>query len=659
MYKRTLILLSLLLIITGLKGFAQKNFQPNLKFGNTPTKEEWEITTCPYDKDAKAVILCSIVDVAYNYVQGTFKLEYNIKKRIKVLSQEGVDVANVSIPYYSSSDKSVSEEHIRSIKATAFNMVNGKLEKTKMGNNLIFEERIDKKHMRTKFTIPQVKTGTIIEYQYVKDSEFFYQIDDWYAQEDIPALYTSYEIEIPDILVFNLEQSGANHLQVSIQPDSRAYNLNAEALQTQCYKFIGQNIPALKADKYVWCPEMYANKVGFELRSIEIPGSYYKNFSSSWKDIDEALMKDDDFGDRIKRSNPLKEEMAAARIDTISNFNQKLATTFQLLHKYVKWNGSYALLGNSSRNVLKEGKASNADINFLLMNMLKTLNIKTTPLVLRSRNEGNLPLSHPSIESLNTFVVGIYENDSTMHVMDGSAIDGYIDILPPVLLTNAHEINGGQINLMKNVQERISDIVKAELKADGKLTGSFQKRYQNQASLAKKRAFKEAKDSTEYVKQIATDLEARILRYKLKNIRKFSPQVEQYLEFEKDGEPADVLYLSPILDKPFDKVPFIATERTMPVEFNAPLYQTYLAQIKLPNNYTLEETPQSVFLRNQSNTMSFKLQYQLIDNMLIVNYTFNIRKAFFAQNEYSDLKSFMEDVYNNLKAIVVLKKKEL
>lgn len=655
MDKRKSFMMCILLIFTVLQVFAQKAIQPNLKFG-APTQQEMEVAACPYDADAKAMVLCSITDVMYTYAAGSFKMEYTFKKRIKVLSQDGTDVANVSIPYYASSNGAAAEERIRSIKATAYNMVDGKMVKTKMGNDLVFEERLDKKHMLTKFTIPQVKAGTIIEYQYVKSSDFFYQIDNWYAQEDIPVLYTSYEIEIPDILVFSLEQSGAAHLQNSIQPNSRRYIPSSDPLLTKRYVFKGENLPAIKGDKYVWCPEMYAAQVGFELRSIEIPGALYKNFTSTWKDIDDTLMADDDFGGRIKRSNPLKEEMAAARLDTITDFTRKVAATYLLLKKHVKWNGHYALLGNSSRNVLKEGKASNADLNFLLMNMLNSLNIKTVPLVLRTRNRGNLPLSHPSIESINTFVVGICENDTSMLVMDGSAAAGYVGVLPPKLLTNAHMVGGDQVSLMATANYRVNCVVKAEIGKDGKLHGTMQKRYQDLAAMMKKRAFLDAKDSAEYVKEIAADIDANILRYKLKGVRKYSPQADQLVEFEKDGELADVIYLNPVLDLPFSKVPFTAEERTMPVEFDSPMSSSYIARIKLPAGYTLEEIPSPVFLRNEDKSIAFKMQIQLMGDVLVANYSFHIRKPLFIQAEYPGLKAFMEDVYNKVKTTVVLKK---
>lgn len=655
MNKRRLAFLCFLLSAAILQVMAQKTIQPNLKFGS-PTKEEMELTSCPYDSAAKAMVLCSTTDVIYSMNTNSFKVEYTIKKRIKVLSQEGTDEANVSIPYYQASTGGSTGERLYGIKATAYNMVNGKVVKTKMGSDLIFEERLDKNHMRTKFTVPQVKAGTVIEYQYVKSSDFFYQIDDWYAQEEIPVLYASLDITIPSIFLFNIEQGGANYLQSAQESSTQRFGAEGDPTLANRYTFSGQNLPALKSDKFVWCPTMYASKISFELRNISIPGSYYKNFSTTWQDIDDILMKDDDFGDKIKRSNPLKDEMAAARIDTISSFKGKLEAVYKLLHKKVKWDGSYALLGNGSRNVLKEGKASNADINFLLMNMLKTLKIKTVPLVLRTRDLGILPITHPSLESINTFVVGIYENDSTMHVMDGSAERGYIDVLPLPLLTTAHEVNGGQVNLMGKAQAKASTFVKAQMKADGHIVGSMQTRYYDIASMMKKKSMAAAKDSAEYVKEQAQNYGFAITRFTTKNAKKYGNQMEQRLEFEKEGEPADVIYLNPIFVPPFDEVPFTAAERTMPVEFDAPMSETYVARIKFPAGYALEELPTPVYYKNADNTAIFKMNAQMEGDVLLVNYSFSLRKALFLQNEYDGLKSFMESVHNKLKSVVVIKK---
>ena len=68
--------------------------------------------------------------------------------------------------------------------------------------------------------------------------------------------------------------------------------------------FRGTQLPALKDDSYVWCADDYCTQVNFELLGIDFPGSLYQSFTQSWKQIDEALLNDNEFGGRLKMSNP-------------------------------------------------------------------------------------------------------------------------------------------------------------------------------------------------------------------------------------------------------------------------------------------------------------------------------------------------------------------
>ena len=63
---------------------------------------------------------------------------------------------------------------------------------------------------------------------------------------------------------------------------------------------------------------------------------------------------------------------------------------------------------------IKEGKGSNADLNFVLINMLEDAGVQAFPVVMSSRDNGRLPYTHPSIKALNTFVVGFMANDTTI-----------------------------------------------------------------------------------------------------------------------------------------------------------------------------------------------------------------------------------------------------
>ena len=92
------------------------------------------------------------------------------------------------------------------------------------------------------------------------------------------------------------------------------------------------------------------------------------------------------------------------------------------------------------RNILKDGSGDNADINFVLINMLNDAGVKAVPVVMSTRDNGRLPLTYPSRKFLNTFVVGAYTMIPTMVFIDSSIDDGYLNVLPAKLLTDRARI---------------------------------------------------------------------------------------------------------------------------------------------------------------------------------------------------------------------------
>ena len=177
---------------------------PNFKFGS-PSNEELTMTTYAPDESAPAVILYQSTRVWYDILAGDFKLYTEVKTRIKILKPEGKEYADVEIPYIDNPQDKSMQETISGLKAWSYNMENGKTVKTKMENNNISRERIDKSHMLMKFSIPQAKEGTVVEYQYKKESNYYFYIDTWVAQTEIPVAYTYYNLLIPEYFRFNID----------------------------------------------------------------------------------------------------------------------------------------------------------------------------------------------------------------------------------------------------------------------------------------------------------------------------------------------------------------------------------------------------------------------------------------------------------------------
>ncbi len=644
---------SLLLALT----VSAEGVEPNLKWGK-PTQEELTMTEYALDKDADAVELFRQADVYYEFINGDFRVHYLVKCRLKVLKPDGKRVADGSVVTRGSESNTIRIETVKGLKATAYNMENGKVVKAKMESSMIHEEQLDKTDKLIKFSVPQVRVGTVIEYEYHLESDFFYELRDWYAQKDIPVAYTKYTLSIPEWLSFHIEESGMSHLEK--KEDDGSITIGNEPVATKVQTFIGRNLPSLKDDDYVWRAEDYGCKVTHELQGIYIPGAVYKSYTSQWSDIDEMLAKDDEFGGRIKRSSPLKDEMVAAGIPQIADAKERVEATWKLLHQRVRWNGGYAFWAKSGSKVLKDGTGSNADINFLFINMLHDAGIEASPIALRLRDRGRLPITHASMKYLSTFVVGITLNDSTMVYFDSSAEDGYLNVLPARLSVDRARLikkgkSGEWINLQRVAQATERTLIQATLDGDGKISGTMSRALTEEAAASLRKRWRTAKDSTDVIHQIQENNSMEITGYQLQGRHDFSPNLRETITFTTQcSSTDDIIYLNPLVIAPINKNPFTAETRNLPVELPYKQRETINVALTLPDGWQVEEMPKPIVLKFDGITAS--IMFRQSGNQLSTVYKLDIQQTFFTSQQYPDLKAFMEKLVENCKNIIAIKK---
>lgn len=653
------LLLALVMVLA--QTVCAQTIEPNMKWGK-PTDQELTMTEYPDDKDADAVVLFNKLDVYYGFIGGSFKVYYVHKTRAKVLKPEGKHVADRSIVIQDNASNGATKEVVTGLKAVAYNIENGKVVKTKMERTMVNEERLDKYQKQIKFSVPQVKVGTVIEYEYHIESDYFYNLRDWYAQSSIPVLYTSYELAIPEWFEFNIEETGMNHLEkkMSETPLTLHYNGGSETILAKVKTFTGRNLPAIKGDNYLWCPDNYSNKVTAELAGIYIPGSVYKNYTTSWDDIDKQLMEDDEFGGRLKKNSPFKADIVAAGVPGIADKKERFAAVWNLLKSKVRWNGDYAFWGQSASKILKKGTGTNADINFLLINMLHDADIEAVPVVMRTRNLGILPLSHASLKYLNTFVVGIYLDENTMAFFDSSAEDGYLNALPAKLLVNRARLvrkdaPGEWVDLQASAQGKETISIIAHLDANGLLTGKKTCRLYEEAAATLRHTWREAKDSVEQIHKFQEDDGIEIQEYNTLGRTNFSPTMDELITFTKQCDAAgDMIYLNPLVMVPFKNSPFTAAERNLPIEFPYNQSETINSVITLPDGYVVEEMPKPIMLKFDGITV--RIACNANGNQLQTQLKFNLSKTFYDQTEYQDIKALFDRLTECNNNIITIKK---
>ncbi|MDR0893449.1 MAG: DUF3857 domain-containing protein [Mediterranea sp.] len=643
--------------------------KPSLKYGK-PAREELTMTAYMPDTAATAVVLYSKTDVRYDLVNNQFCVVYDYEVKIKVLKSEGTSYANISIPYYNrESGGGTTRENISSLDASAYNMEDGKLVRTKMKRDLVFTERLNKSYMVMKFSIPAVREGTVFEYKYNLYSDLFWRIEPFHAQRDIPVLHTQYDIVIPEYYVFSLETRGGN-LKAKDEQVNLNYTLhyNGQMERLNCLgrhlSFTGEQLPALRTDSYVWYPQDFMAGAFFELKGENFPQQPYKSFTQDWKDIDELLRKDDDFGSLLKIRNPYRDEMAALKplLDGLSNNEEKATALFAYLKKKISWNGEYRLYGTGMRKAIKEGTGSNADINFVLMSMLRDAKIPCYPVVMSCRNRGMLPVTHPSLDKLNTFVVAIADTDSTLAFIDGSVSNGALNLLPPVLMVEKGRLLRGNsegqfLDLSRLGRNQVRSSIQAQLHPDGKVTGSRQCSYEGQYAANLRRDYRAAKDSADFVKQIETDRHVRVTDYHTEFMASFTNRVKESFNFEKqESVNGDFIYINPLLFTQLTQCPFKQSERKLPIEMPYAEQYTMAIRLALPEGYAVEELPQPMTVSTEDRKGICRYLIRQEGHDVVATYSFTFTNLFYLSTDYAGVKKFWEMVAEKNNEMMVIKK---
>lgn len=655
----------LLIITTCLLCFQANIHAQNMKFGK-PTDEEMKMTVYEQDPDAAAVVLCQLTNVDYTIDNDNYLVDYVVKTRIKVLKDEGKEYANVTVSYINNIKEELAQESFDSFSATAYNLENGKVKKTKVGKDQLFTERVDEDWMLAKMAVPQVKAGTVVEYEYKLHSNLYYHIHDWVAQTDIPVAFANYRLEVPVTFLFNVEKTGLQPLKSNVTAGAISYkptygtNQSMKNLETNVYTCTGRNLKALKKDDFVWNLRDYSTKVTAELQRINAGGG--RDVRKTWEQVEKTLFEHPDFGFHLYKHSKYQDELAASGISNISDTKDKVAATYMFLRQRMAWNGEYDLLTKSLNAAVKKGSGSSADLNMMLINMLGDVGVKAYPVILSTRKHGQLPKTYPSLNKLNTFIVAVPDGGSWIY-LDASSSDGYLNVLPANLNVERARIiqkgkTGQWVNLQKLNEARTQIAVKATLSPDGTLKGEQSVFYSGNAAVDERRAFREAADSMAFITAKASKDGISITSCKMDGHRDFAPEMKESITFTRQEESAgDHIYLNPFIGVPVTNNPFLDTERLLPIEF--PYKQTFSlnVEIKLPEGWKLEEMPKNIKMGTEDKTLSGHVLYEASpEGVITINYLFRLSDVTYTKDQYSTIRELFDLFAARSKDMLIVKK---
>jgi hypothetical protein len=662
------------LVVIKVSGQSHGSALKTFKFGKVDLSE-FDTHVKGADSAADAIKLFDIGKGSFEISarSGRFAYIFSRHVRFKVINKSAYDLADFEVNLYNSTTGS-DKEDLTAVHGATYNLVNGKIEVSPMKGDGKFSTRLDPNHLQKKFTLPNVKEGSIIEYTYSTISDFTFALDDWYFQGAYPSKYSSLTLTIPQYYFYKPLIKGYLNI-IQIQPEdisqtytipgdqeSRAQQVNATATKRTYYV---ENVPAIKDESFITTLDDYVGKISFEMMATNFPGSGYKDFSSTWPKLMEGLMDEERFGRYLNRANYDKGFLSSIIKDEKDSVI-KMDLIFNYVKNTIKWNGRYSYYSteNSQKALVTKKVGNSADINLCLLGMLKSVGLDCSPVLLSTRGNGFHP-GYPMLSKFNNVVVQVQMGDKKylLDATDEDNMEGmisYQNLSHQGLKVNTKEKTAEWISLENSNLSSSNISYNLVLGTDNKFSGDLYFSSDNYDGLKRRKLYKTTSTETEFLKNYkATKPGLEIVSYKAENINQpdhaFAETMKVTIE-DNVEDAGNLIYFTPMLYERTKENPFRLEERKFPVDFAYPFQENFKSVIEFPEKYKLDKLPKSEAFALPDNEGKFSIYYFVEGNRIAVRSTISILKPVFTAEEYFNLQEFFKNVVRKQAEQIVFKK---
>jgi hypothetical protein len=642
-----------------------------VKFGKV-TPEDFKRTVYNIDSNANAVIIAEIgsTEIVGNN-KGFFSQLFKHYKRAHILNKNGYDEANVEIYLYEEGDMEV---ELEGLKAVTYNLENGKVVETKLDKSSIFKDKIDKYNSVRKFTFPNIKEGSIIEFEYSTKSDFLFNLTSWIFQGQYPCLWSEYEVSIPDFYNYVFLTQGYQPYYIKDRKTRQTTffirdNSGTGASQQMDFRagivdtrMVMKDVPALKEESFTSTLGNHISRIDFQLSEERYP-LRQRNVMGTWFTLSDRLLKSENFGVELtKNNNWLSDVYGSAMTDAKTELDKAKKIYGYVRDNFTCTDHSDIYMNQNLRNIVKTRNGSVADLNLLLIAMLKHEGLKADPVILSTRKHGYTYPIYPILSKFN-YVIAKVDIDGKSYYLDASyprlgfgklgyecyngharivnetatPIDFVADSIIERKVTSVFVINDEKGNMAGSMQQTPgyyeSNTIRNTVKEKGKeqVFGDIKKAFTGEVELSE-----EGIDS----------------------LLRLEDPVNVHYKFEMKGDKENIIYFNPMFNEGMKDNPFKAAERFYPVEMPYAIDETYLLRMDVPVGYVVDELPKQMVVRlNEQDDGMFEYRISQSGETISMRSRIRIKRTFFSPEEYDMLREFFSHVVKKHAEQIVFKKK--
>lgn len=633
--------------------------KPHPEYGKL---SEFELNLTKYNNDPEAagVVLFEKahyrVDVKDNYIY----LVLHFHRRIKVFNAAEFEGADIEISYYGGADGG---EFINTLRAVTHNGER----KLYVSEKDIYKTEDDTGWATTRFSFPDVKDGSILEYEYELMSPYFYNLNEWNFANEYPTIYSELKTEIPANFIYNKTLFGDRKLdweEASVKKS--CFHLPGYRVPGDCEVgvYAMEYIPAAKSENYMLSPYNYVPSIRFELVQMTDMSGTKRYIANSWKNLDGYYNSNSNLGRELRNASFMKRQLPDSILN-IADKTTRAKAIFYFVQDYMSWNNYYRLRSKTDvKKAFAKKQGHSAEINLMLINALEAGGLDAKAMLIATRDKPVPSKVYPVLAGFN-YVLARLDIDGQIYHLDATNKNTPFGVLP----SHALNADGRVLDFKKgSFWESIVPFnrnihfanVKFTADAQGNFTGLAEEVYSGYLSsyirsenegVAMERLLRQKQNENEHLEVSDLEIENRSQLDEPYKMRYALDLEEQSLN------QGGVYYLSPLLIKPFfTHNPFSQEERLYPIDLGYPIMNNYLVSFDLSDQYEVVKLPENQSLRLPNNDGELSVAYQVNGNVVTMRLNVRLNSYHFPKDAYPSLRAFFAELIQAQSGVLELKK---
>ncbi|MEP6674889.1 MAG: DUF3857 domain-containing protein [Ferruginibacter sp.] len=622
---------------------------------------DMKMTDCDFDKGAEAYKLIDYASIHYERGVDLFKLVTERRVRIKIFKEKGLSYANVKIPFYSRNN----DEKILKVEAASYNLdAAGNIITTTADKKSVYTNQVNKNRSELIIAFPEVKAGTIIEYKYRLESDYFQYIDDWYFQDEIPTRLSQFELRAPKLFHFREDPFIYMNAEKKTDEEDEFITLGAGdnyKIPMLIKSYILRNVPGIHDEPYQPTKKDYMQHLSFQLSQINYGNGDIKDISNSWQDVQKRLNENEDFGDEFKKDIPNTEGIVSDAKNCTDSIC-RMVKVYNAVRNSMNWNNIEFIYSTQGIRTAWDKKTGNtADINIILIKLLQQVGINARPILFSTKDNGIINTFYPSEKQFNS-VMAYVKIAGHNYILNAADKYNPYQLVPyEVANTNGFLMDdeNGKWIVAGDPSQKYKQFVAvhAEIDSNGIMKGDavvnsydYAKSGRTKNWLEDKGGFKDHYFIKPYNNIVLTELEVN-------NAKADSFPLEQKLKFSMSlNSSGEYRYFNLNLFSGLNSNPFVADERQTDIDFNFRQEYTLYGNYTIAEGYKFDELPKNISMIMPDTSIVFSRFISAEDNALSVRINLEFKRSFYSAQNYDYFKEFYKKLFDRLNEQIVIKK---